>query len=140
METAGGWLRVPDGALVGRSHVLHVCPRHRTAALYAVRHTTTPLLPPRGAGERRLVLVGDTHGLHEHVPVPTGDVLLLHGDVYFQSRGGPWLDVVEGAATLQTLAAFFGAQPHPHKVGVNHHTLRRESSSWVSELGSQLRC
>jgi hypothetical protein len=131
VETAGGWLRVPDGALAGRSHVLHVRAHHRTAALHDIRHMP---LPPRAAEERRLVLVGDTHGLHEHVPMPTGDVLLLHGDVYFQSRGGPWLDIVEGAVALQTLAAFFGAQPHPYKVELIPRRRPAESCPGISQL------
>jgi hypothetical protein len=51
---------------------------------YMMRLPTSAVVEPRHAGEVRLVLVGDTHGLLAHVPVPAGDVLLLHGDVFFQ--------------------------------------------------------
>ncbi|MEM8601208.1 MAG: metallophosphatase domain-containing protein [Bacteroidota bacterium] len=60
----------------------------------------------------RFVCFSDTHGRHERVSVPEGDVLVFAGDAC--ERG-----------TLDELVRFldwFGGQPHPHKVLVagNH--------------------
>lgn len=60
----------------------------------------------------RVVLLSDTHGLHEFVQVPEGDLLLHAGDM--SKRGG--LEEIERFnAWLETL-------PHPHKVVIagNH--------------------
>lgn len=60
----------------------------------------------------RLVLISDSHGLHDHVHVPDGDVLVHAGD--FTKVGE--LDEVE------RFAAFLGRLPHAHKVVIagNH--------------------
>ncbi|HYC56287.1 MAG TPA: metallophosphatase domain-containing protein [Candidatus Binatia bacterium] len=60
----------------------------------------------------RLVLLSDTHTMHELLEIPDGDVLVHAGD--FCMRGS--LDELEESA------AFFSALPHRHKVVVagNH--------------------
>lgn len=74
----------------------------------------------------RLVLTSDTHGLHEAVPIPDGDILIHAGD--FSSRG-----------TLDQAARFlewFGRQPHPHKVFIagNHDWLAERSPELLTGL------
>jgi Icc-related predicted phosphoesterase len=54
----------------------------------------------------RIVALGDTHGLHDQLAVPAGDVLIHAGDI---GRRG----------TLEELRAFnefLGRLPHPHKI------------------------
>jgi predicted phosphodiesterase len=60
----------------------------------------------------RLVLLSDTHGMHDRIDVPAGDVLVHAGD--FCSNGSE--------AQARAFAAFWAAQPHPHKVVIagNH--------------------
>lgn len=61
----------------------------------------------------RVVLISDTHGLHDDMPpIPDGDVLVHAGDL--TARGTPR----QASEALQWLAAL----PHPHKIFVagNH--------------------
>lgn len=63
----------------------------------------------------RIVLISDTHNLHEQIVVPPGDMLVHAGD--FTLGGAP-----------EELAPFFdwlSAQPHPHKIIIagNHDLL-----------------
>jgi len=60
----------------------------------------------------RLVLLSDTHDLHDRIVVPDGDVLIHAGDS--TGRGTP--------EQLAEFAAFFRAQPHAHKIVIagNH--------------------
>lgn len=63
----------------------------------------------------RLVMVSDTHGLHDRLVTPDGDVLIHAGDMV-------------GDSNLQETADFltwFAAQPHPHRILVagNHDFL-----------------
>lgn len=60
----------------------------------------------------RLVMFSDTHGLHDRLTLPEGDVLIFTGDM---CRHG----------TLQAVrefSDFLGRQPHPHKLVIagNH--------------------
>ena len=60
----------------------------------------------------RLVLISDTHGLHDQVEVPGGDVLVHAGDL--TSRG----ELHE----IEAFDAFLARQPHRHKIVIagNH--------------------
>jgi Icc-related predicted phosphoesterase len=61
----------------------------------------------------RLVFFSDTHQMHESIEeVPAGDCLIHCGD--FTNRGS--------LLAVQQFAAWFGAQPHRHKVAIggNH--------------------
>ncbi len=60
----------------------------------------------------RLVLISDTHGQHQQVAVPPGDVLIHAGDITGQGE----LDLV------RDFNAWLGGLPHPHKLVIagNH--------------------
>lgn len=62
--------------------------------------------------ELRLVAISDTHGRHDELDVPPGDVLLHAGDLLMKGT----LD------ELRDAARWLGRQPHAHKllVGGNH--------------------
>lgn len=66
----------------------------------------------------RLVLVSDTHSLHDRVAIPEGDILVHAGDFTMEGR------VVEIARAGMWLRSL----PHPHKVIVagNHDWLFQE--------------
>jgi predicted phosphohydrolase len=74
----------------------------------------------------RLVCLSDTHGLHDQVAVPDGDVLLHAGDV---SRRGELLEVIEFNRWLGTL-------PHRHKVVIagNHDFLFEQEPGLAASL------
>lgn len=63
----------------------------------------------------RLVLLSDTHGLHDALRVPDGDVLVHAGDL--SSTGKP--------REIEACARFFGRQTHTHKIVIagNHDFL-----------------
>eukprot|EP01062_Namystynia_karyoxenos_P066603 TRINITY_DN6050_c0_g1_i4.p1 TRINITY_DN6050_c0_g1~~TRINITY_DN6050_c0_g1_i4.p1 ORF type:complete len:341 (+),score=67.58 TRINITY_DN6050_c0_g1_i4:38-1060(+) len=67
---------------------------------------------PKQAGVARLVVISDTHMMHERLQVPPGDVLLHCGD--FTNTGGRW--------EVERFAAWFAAQPHARKLVIagNH--------------------
>ncbi|MEM9777197.1 MAG: metallophosphatase domain-containing protein [Chloroflexota bacterium] len=54
----------------------------------------------------KLVLISDTHGLHDHLNVPEGDVLLHAGDC---SKSGKF-------GQIKDFNRFLGELPHPHKI------------------------
>lgn len=60
----------------------------------------------------RIVCLSDTHGFHDRIDVPAGDVLIHAGD--FTSRGG--------LHEIEAFGAYLETLPHPHKVVVagNH--------------------
>lgn len=60
----------------------------------------------------KLVLISDTHGKHEEVRVPDGDVLIHAGD----------LTMVGNAAEYYSVADWLNAQPHKHIIVIagNH--------------------
>lgn len=76
----------------------------------------------------RIVCVSDTHGLHERVEVPEGDVLVHAGDM--TGRGE------EGA--VAAFGAWLRDQPHPHEVVVagNHDFLCERSGALARELST----
>ena len=59
-----------------------------------------------------IICISDTHGKHNHLDLPEGDILLHAGDV---SRIGKRKEI-------EKFLRWFSAQPHPHKVFVagNH--------------------
>ena len=63
-------------------------------------------------GTIRVVVVSDTHNLHDHVDVPNGDVLLHCGDMTNKGTAGE----------LTAFNDWLGTLPHPHKFFVlgNH--------------------
>jgi len=63
----------------------------------------------------RVVCISDTHGLHEQVTLPPGDLLVHAGDV---SRRGT-------REQVRTFLEWFASRPHPHKLLVagNHDFL-----------------
>lgn len=78
-------------------------------------------LPPRPDRSCRLVMVSDTHGRHELVNIPGGDVLCHSGDIMLSWRtrvcGGR-----RAAADLRRFDEWLDSLPHRHKVviGGNH--------------------
>ena len=60
----------------------------------------------------KLVCISDTHGLHDELTIPEGDVLIHAGDF---SRSGKTKELIE-------FNAFLLAQPHRHKIVIagNH--------------------
>lgn len=60
-------------------------------------------------------MISDTHGKHERLRLPAGDVLLHAGDATKRGR----------EAEVRDFMTWFGRQPHPHKVMVagNHDFL-----------------
>jgi predicted phosphodiesterase len=60
----------------------------------------------------RLVMLSDTHGLHNQVSVPEGDILVHAGD---WTMDGSW-------ARLQAGTEWFNSLPHKHKIAIggNH--------------------
>ena len=74
----------------------------------------------------RLVCLSDTHGSHEQLEVPDGDVLLHAGDF---TRGGT-------PEQVGAFATFLAGLPHRHKVVVagNHDFLFQEQPDRAREL------
>lgn len=66
----------------------------------------------------RLVMISDTHGRHQELMLPEGDVLIHAGDF---SSGKSWDE-------LQAFAEWMHAQPHQHKLLIagNHDLLLEE--------------
>lgn len=74
----------------------------------------------------RIVCLSDTHGFHESLAVPDGDVLIHAGDVSMRGR----------EAQVQAFATWFAALPHPHKVVIagNHDWLFERTPARGREL------
>jgi DNA repair exonuclease SbcCD nuclease subunit len=67
----------------------------------------------------RLVIISDTHELHEHMRIPHGDVLVHAGDILFADRFAfRWLSNYR----LRNFFKWINSQPHLHKVVIagNH--------------------
>ena len=60
----------------------------------------------------KIVVIADTHGLHDQVPVPDGDMLIVAGD--FTNTGK--------STQVAKAAVWLGSLPHKHKIAVagNH--------------------
>lgn len=76
----------------------------------------------------RIVMISDTHGHHQQMEVPYGDVLLHAGDV--TSRGK--------VAELPSINAWFAQLPHRHKLLVpgNHDFCFEQQPERVREIMS----
>jgi len=78
-------------------------------------------LPPKPPGCCRIVFISDTHGKHELVDVPAGDVLCHTGDILvgWQNR---LFGYSRARQTLRSFDNWLSRQPHAHKVvvGGNH--------------------
>lgn len=74
----------------------------------------------------RLVFISDTHGKHEELSLPAGDVLLHCGDL--SGRGY--------ASQLQEFLDWFSAQEHPHKVFIagNHDFLCEKDAEQFASM------
>ncbi|KAK3262713.1 hypothetical protein CYMTET_28443 [Cymbomonas tetramitiformis] len=113
--------------------------------LVDVYNSTTSLVDiqeewTREQGRRRIVLIGDTHSLHDILSIPTGDILLFHGDIFFQSRGGPWIHEVAGLEYLHAFNGFLSGLPHTHKLVIagNHdHILQKLGPAKTKEVLSE---
>jgi hypothetical protein len=92
---------------------------YRSVQGRAVRCTVDglPEQPPNCA---RLVLLSDTHGKHDWVDVPNGDVLCHTGDITVGWRNR--CSCCRANASLRAFDAWLGDLPHRHKViiGGNH--------------------
>ena len=76
----------------------------------------------------RVVCISDTHGLHNQVSVPDGDLLIHAGDL---SRSGKEDDV-------RAFDRWLGTLPHPHKVVIagNHDfgfEQEPDARSWITQ-------
>lgn len=94
-------------------------------------------VPPKSNPDAiRIVVISDTHELHEQMRIPHGDVLIHAGDILFADRFTcRWLSNFR-------LANFFkwvNAQPHLHKVVIagNHDTqILKLGSAEVKKLAA----
>ncbi|MFC1936575.1 metallophosphatase domain-containing protein [Chloroflexota bacterium] len=60
----------------------------------------------------KIIAISDTHGMHDQLSIPDGDILVHSGDLSNHGR----------LEEVQSFNAFLGTQPHKHKVVVagNH--------------------
>lgn len=67
----------------------------------------------------RIVLISDTHGSHDSIPIPDGDLFIHAGDL---TSSGKSSEVIAAARWLASL-------PHPHKIAIagNHDFLFERS-------------
>lgn len=67
----------------------------------------------------RIVALSDTHGKHNQIAVPDGDVLIHCGDITIRDQ----------RATLESFGRWLGTQPHQHILVTwgNHDTVAEES-------------
>lgn len=74
----------------------------------------------------KLVLISDTHELHQHLTVPPGDVLVHAGD--FSWRGA--------IPAINSFMAWFSAQSHVHKICIagNHDKLFESDNALARSL------
>lgn len=74
----------------------------------------------------RIVCLSDTHGRHDAIAVPDGDILIHAGDLSMMGR----------EAEVEAFADWFAAQPHRHKVVIagNHDWLFERSPARAREL------
>lgn len=74
----------------------------------------------------KIVCISDTHGKHEQVDLPEGDILIHAGDI--SDRGETW--------QVESFLHWFSAQPHTYKVFIagNHDFLAERNSILFREL------
>ena len=78
----------------------------------------------------RLVVISDTHMLHERVVIPPGDVLIHCGDI--TNRGK--------LAELETFSQWWNALPHPNKLIVpgNHDYCFDHHYGWETSIKAKV--
>lgn len=74
----------------------------------------------------KIVLISDTHGLHDSIPIPPGDLLIHAGDL-------------SGSGTQSEIAAaakWLGSLPHRHKIAIagNHDWLFERQPTLATAL------
>jgi hypothetical protein len=75
------------------------------------------------AGAIRFVCISDTHTRHRSIDVPSGDVLLLCGDLVIADKGS----CLNGVRKLRDLNRWLGTLPHQHKLIIaGNHDLQIE--------------
>lgn len=74
----------------------------------------------------RVVCISDTHGKHESLEIPDGDILIHAGDISHRT-GDPFGE----RRDLEEFNTWLGTLPHPHKIviGGNHDALLARSKS-----------
>ncbi|NJO04030.1 MAG: metallophosphoesterase [Bacteroidia bacterium] len=74
----------------------------------------------------KIVCLSDTHGVHTHIQIPTGDLLIHAGDFCRYGRPQEIVDFNE----------WLGSLPHPHKVIIagNHDVLFEHAADFVRPL------
>ena len=74
----------------------------------------------------KIVCFADTHGQHDAVDVPDGDILLFAGDMSTLGR----------ERTIKKFNDFLGRLPHPHKITIagNHDFLFEKDTSFARSL------
>jgi len=82
--------------------------------------------PCIGTDMTRIVTISDTHGLHTHVEVPDGDILVHAGDVTMDGSFKSFINFL----------AWFKKQPHKHKVFIagNHDEVLEKGFGTVEGL------
>lgn len=77
----------------------------------------------------RFVAFSDTHGFHDEIILPEGDVLLFAGDICGWSSG---------TNEIESFGSYLAKQPHPHKIVIagNHDwAFQRDRDKAVDALG-----
>ena len=69
-----------------------------------------------------LVIISDTHGHHDKVPLPDGDVLIHCGDVCGMSD----------EISVRNFARWFDRQPHKHKIVIAGNHDKHMSEKWFN--------
>ena len=69
-----------------------------------------------------LVIISDTHGHHDKVPLPDGDVLIHCGDVSGMSD----------EISVRKFARWFDHQPHEHKIVIAGNHDKHMSEKWFN--------
>lgn len=74
----------------------------------------------------KIVCISDTHGEHQQLELPAGDLLIHAGDI--SNRGELW--------QVESFLQWFSAQPHKYKVFIagNHDFLAERNPSLFREL------
>jgi hypothetical protein len=67
-------------------------------------------MPPCDCRVLRIVHISDTHGSHDKIKIPDGDILIHSGDFL------TWHESANLAKDAAVIDQFFAGQPHKHKV------------------------
>ena len=78
----------------------------------------------------KLTIISDTHGYHEGVTLPNGDILIHCGD--FSSGGQP--------IAVERFLKWYNKQPHPHKILLagNHDISFQKNPEWKVSILNKL--